>query len=71
MCLLLLGYGFSESHSPGLPQKVENLPGEEAFSPGVAVVSANKEDSNSNISEKTMESFGLNNSVVEDGIAHG
>lgn len=71
VCPLLLGCGFSEIHSPGLLQRVENLPGEEAFSPGVGVISANKEDSNSNISEKTVESFGLNNSVVEDGIAHG
>lgn len=54
----------------GLPQRAESVPGEEASSPGVGVVSANKKESSSNISEKTMESFGLNNSVVEDGIAN-
>lgn len=55
-CVNLLGWGFSESHSPGLWQG-GSIPGKEVSLPEVGVVSANKEESNSNISEKILKGF--------------
>ena len=58
-CLLalavdLLGWGFSGSHSAGLLQGAERIPGEDDASPEVGAGSANKEDPDSKIGERNI-----------------